>query len=75
CFLSGQHAETFVDTEPVEPVIDSTAAGDSFNAGYLKGRLLDVSAKDAARLGHRLAGCVVQHRGAIIPKNVMPTCA
>jgi len=27
---------------------------------------------DAAQAGHHLAGVVIQHRGAIIPKEAMP---
>lgn len=49
--------------------IDTTAAGDSFNAAYLAARLNGLPAPDAALAGHRLAGIVVQHRGAIAPRN------
>ncbi len=47
--------------------VDTTAAGDSFNAGYLAARLRNGSPADAAHLGHRLAAAVIQHRGAIVP--------
>jgi 2-dehydro-3-deoxygluconokinase len=48
--------------------VDTTAAGDSFNAAYLAARLKGQSPPDAARAGHALAGVVIQHRGAIVPK-------
>lgn len=48
--------------------LDTTGAGDSFNAGYLAARLKGASAEEAAREGHRLAGAVIMHRGAIIPR-------
>lgn len=53
---------------PLRP-LDTTAAGDSFNAGYLTARLRNAPPRDAAHLGHRLAGAVIQHRGAIVPKT------
>ena len=53
-------------------VVDTTSAGDSFNAGYLAARLQGKSASAAARAGHRLASVVIQHRGAIIPLSAMP---
>ncbi len=49
--------------------VDTTGAGDSFNAGYLAARLTGASPVDAARAGHALAGRVIMHRGAIIPRN------
>lgn len=52
----------------VEPV-DTTAAGDSFNAGYLARRLAGDTPADAARFAHRLAGVVIRHRGAIVPRS------
>ncbi|WP_277966865.1 2-dehydro-3-deoxygluconokinase [Pantoea trifolii] len=55
-----------------EKVIDTTAAGDSFSAGYLAVRLAGGSAEDAAARGHLTASTVIQHRGAIIPLSAMP---
>lgn len=49
-------------------VVDTTAAGDSFNAGYLAAILTGQSQTEALAQGHALAARVVQHRGAIIPR-------
>lgn len=54
-------------------VVDTTAAGDSFSAGYLAARLQDLPPEQAARWGHRLAGTVIQYPGAIIPVAAMPS--
>ena len=63
-----------INAEPVTaPVVDTTAAGDSFAAAYLAARLAGAGPLDAARAGHRLAGVVVCHPGAIIPKAAMPS--
>lgn len=55
------------------PVVDTTAAGDSFAAAYLAARQNGTSPVEAAQAGHRLAGVVVGHPGAIIPRAAMPT--
>ncbi len=49
--------------------VDTTAAGDSFNAGYMSARLSGQNPADAATNGHQLAAEVIQHRGAIMPRN------
>ena len=51
-----------------EPVtaLDTTGAGDAFNAGYLAARLAQSSLDDAVRHAQKLAAAVVQHRGAIL---------
>ena len=58
-------------TETVSRVVDTTAAGDSFAAGYLSRRLAGASAFDAACFGNRLAARVIQHRGALIAPQLM----
>ncbi len=72
CLLSTGKGAEMVTTSPIEPVIDSTAAGDSFNAGFLAGLLLGKAPRSAAMDGHRLAAEVLRHRGAIIPREAMP---
>lgn len=56
--------------ERVAP-LDTTAAGDSFNAGYLAARHRGAPEEEAALAGHRLAAKVITHRGAIIPMEAM----
>jgi 2-dehydro-3-deoxygluconokinase len=62
-----------IGAEPVTaPVVDTTAAGDSFAAAYVAARWAGAEPIDAAGAGHHLAGVVVCHPGAIIPKAAMP---
>ncbi len=63
---TGLSEPVWVATEPVEP-LDTTAAGDSFNAGFLAGLVRGLDLREAAVLGHRVAGRVIRHPGAIVP--------
>jgi 2-dehydro-3-deoxygluconokinase len=47
--------------------VDTTGAGDSFNAAYLSSRLAGKPISEAVRQAHALAALVVSHRGAILP--------
>lgn len=65
-----------VRAEPVtRPVVDTTAAGDSFAAAYIAARLAGAEPSEAALAGHRLGGVVVGYPGAIIPRSAMPADA
>ncbi|GEA61176.1 sugar kinase [Vibrio comitans] len=63
--------QLFVPATSVEQVVDTTSAGDSFNAGFISGWLAYLSPEACSRQGHLLAGTVIQHKGAIIPNSAM----
>jgi 2-dehydro-3-deoxygluconokinase len=68
CRVRAAGVDVTVPAPPVADVIDTTAAGDAFAAAYLAARIGGADPPEAARAGHALAGRVVQHRGAIIPR-------
>jgi 2-dehydro-3-deoxygluconokinase len=68
--LVSEQREDF-DLNPATLVVDTTGAGDSFNAGYLAGRVLGKSVARSVALGHDLAARVIQHPGAIMPAMAM----
>ena len=73
CIVRADGREQMVRAAPLShPVVDTTAAGDSFAAAYLAARQRGASPVEAAAAGHRLAGVVVGHSGAIIPRTAMP---
>jgi len=73
CIVRADGREQMVGAAPLShPVVDTTAAGDSFAAAYLAARQHGALPVEAAQAGHRLAGVVVGHSGAIIPRAAMP---
>lgn len=62
--------EIRVAVPPVQNIIDTTGAGDTFNAGYLAARLNGASPLDAAKQGTRCAGIIIRYRGGVIDKDV-----
>lgn len=64
--LNGEISE--VVAQPVSRVVDSTAAGDSFNAAYIAARIAGRLPNEAAKAGHALAARVIGQRGAIIQR-------
>lgn len=72
CLVIAKQSAQYVPATFVENVLDTTAAGDSFSAGFLAKRLCGGSATEAASAGHTVAGRVIQHQGAIIPVQAMP---
>ena len=49
-------------------VVDTTAAGDSFNGAYIAAILTGAPQDAALRAGHDMAAEVIGHRGAILPR-------
>ena len=72
CYVIQNGTLVSIPTIPVSTIVDTTAAGDSFSAGYLAKRLTGGTPEQSAVAGHTLAGTVIQHRGAIIPRDAMP---
>lgn len=66
------HSPLEIPTFPVDRVVDTTGAGDSFGAGYLAAKLAGASPGSRARSGNKLASLVIQYPGAIIPASAMP---
>lgn len=69
CMVSLNGRKTIVPAVKVDRIVDATAAGDSFNAGFLAATLRGEEPLQAAKLGHRCAAIVIGHHGAIVPRE------
>lgn len=54
----------------VDNVLDTTAAGDTFNAGYLAARLCGKTIANAVQQACACAAVIIQHCGGVIPRSV-----
>ena len=72
CFF--YHGDSLLNVPALPGIkpVDTTAAGDSFNAAYLFSRLSGENQVEAASAGHRLAAQVIKYPGAVIPLEAMP---
>jgi len=69
CLLINPSAQTQVTATAPKNIIDTTAAGDSFNAAYLAARSYGRTPETAAQLANNLAARIIQHSGAIAPPS------
>ena len=67
--VAGGREQEHVPVLDVVAPVDPTAAGDAFNAAYLAARLTGEGLVTSAAAAHRLAGQVIRHPGAIMPRT------
>jgi 2-dehydro-3-deoxygluconokinase len=67
CYIDDQVYQ--FNITPVENVVDTTSAGDSFNGVYLGARAKGLTISHAIELASSAAGFVIQHPGAIVDKK------
>jgi 2-dehydro-3-deoxygluconokinase len=71
--LGRAHGEIFrASCAPVQHIVDTTAAGDAFNAAYLVARVRRLSPDICAAYAARVAGAVIGQRGAIVAPALLP---
>ena len=76
CQYSKKHTDNSITVElfstiKIATVVDTTAAGDSFNAGFLAQWLTGQPIKQCAQAGNLLAAQVIQKRGAIVDIDIV----
>lgn len=59
------------DTPPVSRILDTTGAGDSFNAGYLAARLSGCTPRQSISAGQILSAEIIGNLGARAPKETV----
>ena len=64
--FGGAGGSGLVDDLAPEVPVDTTAAGDSFNAGFLAAWLGGQDSADAVRAGHAVSRQVIRRRGALV---------
>jgi len=69
CMVSSPVGTQMVPAAAVATVIDTTGAGDAFNAGFLAARHAGQNVAQAAAAANRFAALVIQQRGAILPRE------
>lgn len=67
--IAGDGEQQATLSAPLVSAVDTTAAGDSFNAGYIAARLRGGTMADGLALGARFAKRVVGFPGAIAPRE------
>ena len=70
-FAGADGAGLVADLAPETPR-DTTAAGDSFNAGYIAARLQGLPPEDAIGQAHDLSRRVIRHPGALVRQAFAP---
>ncbi|HZR88113.1 MAG TPA: sugar kinase [Bradyrhizobium sp.] len=72
CLIEAAGQRSEIPPPHVVQPVDTTAAGDSFNAAYLAARISGAAPEQAAQAGHRLASVVIMSPGAVIAREAMP---
>jgi 2-dehydro-3-deoxygluconokinase len=73
CLCSHSTSVVKIPAARVDAVVDTTAAGDAFNAAFIAAWLKDRSLEQCCRIGTTLAAEVIQYQGAIIPAAATPS--
>ncbi len=67
CLVSCGGELTEYAVTPADKVVDTTAAGDSFNGAYLASRIQGAGIAVAVAAGQQVAGQVIGQQGAVVP--------